>query len=726
MKSLKKVLALILAISAFSPIFAAQADIVVLMDSSGTILPFFDEINSKVLVDITKKFVQKGDTFHLISFNSRVNLEIVQPINSEEDLSKIISRFMLLYPLGQNSDFISGLHYTLQYVSSLDQQRDKIIIIISDGIFNPPESSPYASYTNEQVKTDIATVSRQIRGAGWSVFYIKLPFPEDAKIVSLDNSEIQPKKQTGAEKAENKSGSQKDNKAPQKQGSAATQSETGKQYYDISGEFTDSLGIEESPLPTDNTPVNFIDSVLAMPEVEFPGDLGKQGRVFVLPLRIKNSSANTLNIELTGVYSNDVNLLEKNTFLNLGPHAKGMLNAELHIPNTFTKGPQVIPVRLEFSDNLRVIPQSGELKFTLTGFTASLFLRAGIPLVISLVFVGLALILVVFLILFIARKTSKPASDAILASSGASAESMTSSRKPATATAKSEAVSASSIQSSAKASAGISAADAIIAGNQGGTGAKDYAALSSWKSEPRQYPGTIDTAMAQKTSNTQAAITASRNSEKIGAQGILAAAESASGKQTASTFGQDYVREAKHYPETAAARDTSADTEIRSLAENQAEEKKRRLSILSAAVAKKPHEAKITGAAGTDPITVKRNAKIMLELIVDRQNSHIGKRNIHMMKAGTRLAIGGGNSPFLIFLVKFPPRIAEIRYDGEDCTLAILKPQYFPDETANVITDCIGRTVKVISDKDYEITFSIRTYEDPVVRLNRVLTSIQY
>ena len=128
----------------FSSAFAEGADIVVLMDTSGTILPWFDDINNKVLIDVTKKFIRLGDTFHLISFNSRVNLEIVQPIKNESDISRIVSRFMLLYPLGQNSDFISGLNYTWRYVSSLDHEKEKYVIVISDGIFNPPETSSYA------------------------------------------------------------------------------------------------------------------------------------------------------------------------------------------------------------------------------------------------------------------------------------------------------------------------------------------------------------------------------------------------------------------------------------------------------------------------------------------------------------------------------------------------------------------------------------------------------
>jgi len=96
------------------------------------------------------------------------------------------------------------------------------------------------------------------------------------------------------------------------------------------------------------------------------------------------------------------------------------------------------------------------------------------------------------------------------------------------------------------------------------------------------------------------------------------------------------------------------------------------------------------------------------------------------MKAGTRLSIGGGSSAFLVFLVRFPQRIAELRYDGERCDLAILKPEFFPLETVNIIENCIGRDFVIVSDKGYEVTFRIRVYEDPVVELNRLLTSIRY
>ena len=279
MKRIKKILALVMMISALATISAEGADIVVLMDTSGTILPYFEVINNKILVDITKKFIREGDTFHLVSFNSRVNLEIAQPINSEADLSRIVSRFMLLYPLGQNSDFLSGLQYIWQYVSSLDQQRQKIIIVISDGIFNPPASSPFASYTAAQIQDNIQQISKKIRGAGWNVYYIKLPFPESAEIHTLDGTLLAAVSQpSGDSVASNTSGS-----------AAATKNGT-KQYLDVSTEFTSDLNIETSSLPATDVPLTFVDQVFSMPEIQFPDDLGKKGRFFVMPLKVKNNA----------------------------------------------------------------------------------------------------------------------------------------------------------------------------------------------------------------------------------------------------------------------------------------------------------------------------------------------------------------------------------------------------------------------------------------------------
>jgi hypothetical protein len=116
---------------------------------------------------------------------------------------------------------------------------------------------------------------------------------------------------------------------------------------------------------------------------------------------------------------------------------------------------------------------------------------------------------------------------------------------------------------------------------------------------------------------------------------------------------------------------------------------------------------------------------LLLNLFVADQNTAIGKRNIHSLKPGYSLTIGGGKSDFLIFLVQVPPQLAEVRYDGRNCTLVPRKPQYFPDIGSQTISNCIGKTFRVISDKKYELHIRLERYEDPLMALNKLLRSIK-
>ena len=115
---------------------------------------------------------------------------------------------------------------------------------------------------------------------------------------------------------------------------------------------------------------------------------------------------------------------------------------------------------------------------------------------------------------------------------------------------------------------------------------------------------------------------------------------------------------------------------------------------------------------------------MMLNLFVEDQNTAIGRRNIHTAKSGQTFSVGGGNSDFLIFLVPVPPNIAEVRCHGRNCTFIPKKPQYFPDIGSQSVQDCIGKNIRVISDRNYELHIRIERYEDPLKALNKLLNSI--
>ncbi len=136
--------------------------------------------------------------------------------------------------------------------------------------------------------------------------------------------------------------------------------------------------------------------------------------------------------------------------------------------------------------------------------------------------------------------------------------------------------------------------------------------------------------------------------------------------------------------------------------------------------AKSPYTYRGKTASNAPPI----NGPLMLSLFVEDQNTAIGRRNIHTAKSGTTLTVGGGKSDFLMFLVPMPPHIAEVRFDGKNCTFVPKKPKLFPDIGSESIPNCIGQTIRVLSERNYELFIRIERFQDPLLELNRLMNSI--
>ena len=115
---------------------------------------------------------------------------------------------------------------------------------------------------------------------------------------------------------------------------------------------------------------------------------------------------------------------------------------------------------------------------------------------------------------------------------------------------------------------------------------------------------------------------------------------------------------------------------------------------------------------------------VMLNLFVEDQNTAIGRRNIHAVKPGYSFSVGGGKSDFLIFLVNIAPHIADVTYDGKNCTFTPRKPEYFPDLGSQSVHACIGKSIRVMSEKKYELHIRMERYQDPLKVLNKMLRSI--
>lgn len=710
----------------FTPIFAqnnvkTNAEIVILMDTSGTILPYYEDINNRVLSEINDKFVRKGDTVHVLSFNADARYEMSQKINSEKDMSRVVSRFLLLYQLGKSSDFLTGLQYARQYGSNLPDTKEKILIIISDGIFNPPESSPYKNYTDDQIKNEIGLLAGSIRKKGWKVYYVKLPYPADAVIRGLDGKEFY---NPGGGYAGTGSGSSGSQGAGGSTGGGSTSGTSGS---------TSSGGGYAGGSTTSGT------SGSTSSGGGYAGGSTTSGT---------SGSTSSGGSSTGGGYAGG-----SSTSGNSGTDQGGS-------GNTGTGQGSLTDVSKDFKEASGAagseLPKDENGKFTITDNAEDL------PLIN---FPDEGLEAHGNKLAFSFEVTNNSDEDVELYLTHIVIDNGVNISK----------IPVDSQNTKIKASEkDVPIRVSALLPDEYKEGNYNIIMRLEFAEGKRVLPQVMETSLAvfptsfQRLKNSNALwfillglillllliflivfFTRRRGSSPSSNQVRYAAA----GSQI------NYQEEDKRCPHKLSEEDDhasrlngfnsassntsiysetknfagdggsiySADNLDRVASQRQDDEVLRRRVLAASFAAKEPRGTYMSPANFFETIEIKRNKSGMTEIYVLNQNRNIGRRNIHVMKPGTSLTLGGGKTDnFLIFLVPFPARLAQVRYDGQDYHLAILKPKYFPYEKSNVVNNCISKTVTIVSDKGYHVYFTFREYENPTEKLNSILTSIKY
>ena len=704
------------------------ADVIVLMDTSGTVLPYYEVINQRVLQSIISKFVRIGDSFHLISFSAVPRYEMSQKINTEADLSRVVSRFMLLYQLGQSADFLSGINFAGHYMTQLPSQQQKILIVISDGIFNPPASSPYRNYTGEQVKTELAKISASIRANGWKVYYVKLPFPSDAIIKDLDGAFYEGR--IDAAGSIDRSGVDTTaNSSRASTGGTGGNDAVGQQRNTQNGAAASING------QTANNAARMEDTVA-----------GRTGTTARQAGTSAGGSSNTAQ-EQSGTGGNTYAPNNANSGMDT---AEQTVKEYTDVSQTFTDNLGIEPSRLpekggvEFSDTIRQLPQIVfPERLETSGSTAEIPLtvinEASEPAEIQLQSVSLGT----------AGEIQRQQLDAIIVHIPPAGRKELAIRVSLPDSLRSEGQHRVDIRLD------------LVQENK--IFSQAAAVLLTVK------PAFIHSLLRDNLMWVLIAVLAfililllfifilrRRASEPVKYAARRVEQQSDIKQQSSAVQQNDFSREQhspitasekKHYPEqlvnktdsrdtlnafgsqtvaAAAATKTETAAQFDYLAKERSRTTEGRFALLNSA------ESHINGRPGLNHsyysgrISTKPSQSGMTELFVYNQTL-IGKRNIHLMKQGTRLSIGGNkNDDFLIFLVPFPANLAQVQYDGNDYRVTILKPEYFPYETSNTIYPCSGRNITAVSKKGYHVTFTFRGYDDPMIKLNTILTSINY
>jgi len=171
---------LLLCVLVFASLAAAAEplDFVVLLDISESMLPYFDDTVNYLIRDILKQHLAPADGFHLLTFANTPGIELTLDVEKDEDIDEGLERILLLQPLGQYTDLVSALKFVYSYTGSLRTASEKKILVLTDGIHDPPPGSPYPVSENTYLET-ATEVARDIRKQGWDIALIQ--FPTDSR-----------------------------------------------------------------------------------------------------------------------------------------------------------------------------------------------------------------------------------------------------------------------------------------------------------------------------------------------------------------------------------------------------------------------------------------------------------------------------------------------------------------------------------------------------------------
>ncbi|HYW83201.1 MAG TPA: vWA domain-containing protein, partial [Spirochaetia bacterium] len=166
------------AVLAFSlavmPAAAENIDLIVMVDTSASMFPYFDDLMNYLVHDLLATRLHRGDTFHLLSFDSTPEVEIALEMNSPEAADRAFGRILLLHPLGRYTDLVAALQFLSKYAKELPETNPKQIILITDGVHDPPPGSP-DKMGDAEVRKAVDEVAAAMKKEGWQFDILKVP-----------------------------------------------------------------------------------------------------------------------------------------------------------------------------------------------------------------------------------------------------------------------------------------------------------------------------------------------------------------------------------------------------------------------------------------------------------------------------------------------------------------------------------------------------------------------
>ncbi len=362
-------------------LFSAQTfDTIVLLDTSESMFGYFNSSVDYLIQDIIKNQLKQGDTFHLLSFADTPEYEISKKIRTSKDIESILSRILLLKPLGKYTDLISALEYLNNYAGSLSPATRKKIIILTDGIHDPPPSASH--FSDQDVISKVKLITENMKRQGWDVSLVRFPLSgADSGYKSGDNGDNEA---SGAG-----SGSSENNVLPGK--------EKEREGIDLFPELSKELKTDIIEYDSDKTALSH--KATGSPLIIFPENLGEVGRTFEIPFKVKNYLPHPVQVKLKSVLvDGKENILKDEVMKVVKPESTSPLDAEVSLPESYKPGEYDLSVDLVFPSDTRPYPRKGTISFVLED-TGSFSGSAGFVLKVIMYVIAAAVLLFVLILL---------------------------------------------------------------------------------------------------------------------------------------------------------------------------------------------------------------------------------------------------------------------------------------------------------------------------------------
>ena len=641
-----------------------REEMIILFDTSVSVTPIYSDLAALVVRGIEENQIQRGDGLHLLSFAEEPVYELSQDVRTSEDIGEVKSYLELLKPMGLHTDLLMALNYLYSFTKDLSINSRKTILILTDGIHDPPPGSPSYGRGDDYIQRALREITEKINRQGWNVRILQLdpayaggdPWSEESPPAGRDSS---PTTDGGA--ASPAVGTSEDSGVLGSGGISGSESDVTSPGASADAKTTDPISGGESAPPDRDDNDNYIDlmseelkapvtpfqqdqdelasRMMGVAHLSFSEELGEVRRQFTLPLEITNYGKLPVAVSLQEILSGGSNILKEKINREIDSNKSRTLKSQIELPPHIEPGDHSLEVEFIFADGAKVSPSQGILHFTLVASRGG-----GIDK--TALFAAAALILlaaIITLAVFIRRRLERNADE------------------------------------------------------------DTYRHKAAVRAGQEEGPARVDTVAPgpEKIGRTKAA---KAPSASAGSDAPVAAAPSGTSQPPASGGPK-----------------TSDGTEKSAKAASPRDSKVPLLSVNENHVLVKQHkeEIKAKGIPAIHP----QDYPYVIEMKVEGQNPFLGQRNLRVVKEDAPKLVGGRGMPYHIFLHPVPAGAAELSFDGKKYIFTPLKSEVFPG-MESPLADCLNLWIPLKAANGRTVRIRFTRWVSPLERLNKLMHCI--